>query len=379
VSYLKLEVRSGGLVIRNESKNLQMRTVIDSDGIEGIELITPSSIKGMLSFLMGERRRIFEPLKIKGNKNKTSFSMDLFDERVNHNRALIHNDLLNKVFEKVKYEIIKQPFLTSFYERKDSHRYIKDFPTNPSISLSGKSWDDADPTIKLLKNSLMKGTGKNSLATCNKAIKDSQEEYKNKFKKIKSIDDLKINPESKEYLHQINNLVLNLPVLKKNNSKFRIKLSEIVESIKLIDFNNIEVIKKGKLLNPVYLKVIDAAVNEYNATEEDIKKESSSKFSVLTDPDQNRHWIDKEGSMLVKGAPGLLACTDFNLWIEDPPQEYINLVLNGPQMAYWAEGGVVTYRYTNEPIPPEGTKSIAIPIINLKTLAKYKIYPPKKE
>jgi hypothetical protein len=359
MSYVKLEVRSGGLVIKIDKKrHLQMNTINFNQNDIGIKLITESSIKGILSFLMGEKRKLSHPAVTKE-----------------------HFELLELLFSTIKIEIVQDPFFTIFFERKDSWRYTKNIPINPRVSLSGLNWEDADPTIKLMKGPIIHGTGRTTLKECNKAIIESQNTFTQSLKKIKHIDDLNTNKDAKVFWDNIKKLTQELPQIKITSSKYRHNLSNIINSIKSLDLSDINSLKKSKLLNPIFLKILTQAANDLNATSQiNQENEKPYKISALKEPNQTRHWVKNSHATQTRGGPGLIACINFNIWIENPPKLFIDLILNGPQMAYWGEGGIVSYRYIKAPIPLSALTNINnTPILNIKLLEKYKITLEKEK
>ena len=144
MSYIKLRVRSGGIYLGQEKEwgiiGQKEGQRIDRDlnfhpedrSQKVLHLVKPSSIKGLFSYLMGETKKI----------NTIENSEEPSIKKL--------NDTLDCIVQASFYKKITEPYITTFFERRDIH--TKNIKTEPTVNLSLHSFATADSTIKLLKN-----------------------------------------------------------------------------------------------------------------------------------------------------------------------------------------------------------------------------------
>ena len=245
------------------------------------------------------------------------------------------NLTLDKIIKASKYKKVSEPHITNFFERKDTHRKKTNFISPPSINLWQYTFKEADPTVKLLEkplNNIIK-TSPNYLEEIRSFFKDhevnnkKEKEGYDKVKDEKKKLDLEKIPESK---------------LKKG----------ISTALKRVDENK-----------PISSKVI-ALIEEICSLcakdrkfYEDIERSEYGKFSIFTDLNSTKHWVDKEYHSIVRGTPAFIACVDFDIYLSEGAfkenknfdsftwEEIVNKLKSGPNIARWGEGGVVFLDY----------------------------------
>lgn len=315
MSYIKLQVRSGGIYIRQKKDfqpiELNLITLPEDNNQKVLPLVRDSSIKGLFSYLMGETKKINAIENSKGPSiKKLNTTLD----------CMVQTSALQKRTE---------PYITTFFERRDVH--TRNFKFVPNIDLFQNNFETANPTIKLLKQPLERLFQTESLGKINKQIKESKITSKDiKYTDLKApncndIPDTKLGKNIKEYFNKMY-----------KNSK------------------------------PIYQKTI-ALINEINSCCKKVSgfRESfeqfkeSGLFSVFTTgvSSNTRHWIDKNYHIIVRGAPTYIACVDFDIYLSEKVftesqssnhfnwEEIIQKLRNGPNIARWGEGGIVLIDY----------------------------------
>ena len=316
MSYIKLEVRSGGIYIKQQKDfqpiTLHLTPHPEDANQKVLSLVRESSIKGLFSYLIGETGKIN---KIENSKEPATQKLNL---------------ILNKIVQSSVCKKASEPYVTTFFERRDIHTSSR-IKYEPNLPLDQHNFIRANSTIKLLKEPLEKLFQTKSLGKINKQIKES-----------------KITINDKEYLD------LEAP----NCSD--IPDTKLGKSIK--EYFN----KMSKDSKPIYQKTIDL-INEINfycktnfKFKESFKQfEESGLFSVFTTgvSSNTRHWIDKNYHVIVRGKPAYIACVDFDVYLsksafeESEGSHYFNWdkiiqkLQNGPNIARWGEGGIVLIDY----------------------------------
>ena len=330
--YIQFKVRSGGIYIqqekkkeiqfgnsflyppewtRDKEKNIDLISHPKNSNQKVLSLIKDSSIKGLFSFLMGETQ------KIKKIEDSTKASIQKL------------NATLNMMVEIAAYQKISNPHITTFFERKDTHRKKSSFSDNPSVNLFSYSFREADSTVKLFEEPLKNIFQTDNLGEINKAIekskvKNTDPHYKSlQASNTDNIPDTNLGKKIKKYF-------------------FKMKSQE-----KPLYEKTLEIIAET---NNLCLKNIDFKIEFEQAIPE--------KFSVFEMPQQTKHWVTKEYHSFVRGTPAFIACVDFDIYLSESSfedkrdsskhwswNEVIEKLRQGPNLARWGEGGVVFIHY----------------------------------
>ena len=180
MSYIQLKVRSGGIYIKQNKDfnpvNLNLSDHPTGENQKVLPLVRSSSLKGLFAYLMGETQRIQEIEKKSTDPliQKLNFTLDM-------------------MVQIAAYQKISEPHITTFFERKDTHRKKSGFADNPSVNLSFYSFKEADPTIKLLEKPLKNIFRTDNLGKINQNIQDSKiKNTDSKYQDLNTPDDMHI-------------------------------------------------------------------------------------------------------------------------------------------------------------------------------------------
>ena len=258
MSYIKLKIRSGGVYLKQKnnwgeikfgnlflyppgkSKEISNQIILHSHPEDSsqkvLSLVRDSSIKGLLSYLMGETG------SIKNIENNTDSGVQKL------------NATLNKMVDLSAYKKRLEPFITTFFERRDAH-HPKNMVYPSSVSLQNYSIEKAQSTIKDLEKPLkniMRANSSFSLGEIHSFFKENE-----------------IKPEQQDYVKAIDYILKCLELYSKesknqdpNETRVLIKnWQEILEEDNL---------NKGKYQDLTLSKTLDKIrVPKYNELKED--------------------------------------------------------------------------------------------------------------
>ena len=323
MSYIKLEIRSGGIYIKQKTPHthidLNLSPHPEDNSQKVLSLIRESSVKGLFSYLMGETK------KVKDIENSDDPSIQSL------------NNSLNQILESVAYRKRSEPYITTFFERRDSGSFVP----NPKINLYQHNFKTADPTIKLLKAPL-----ENIIKLPLQSLGDIHSYFKNSV----------INYEKQKDKYEL--------LIKKANKldkELDQKISKANQALK----KGIKIaLKRISDKKPISWKVIALIEEIYDlySKNPDFNNETqnskSGKFSVFTDLSNTKHWVDTKYHSIVRGKPSFLAKADFDIYLSKGAFEennqnsncfdwgkVINKIKVGPKIARWGEGGVVFVKH----------------------------------
>ncbi|MDE0118850.1 MAG: hypothetical protein OXM55_02440 [Bdellovibrionales bacterium] len=314
MSYIKLQIRSGGIYIKQKKDflpiDLNLISHPEKSQQKVLPLVRDSSIKGLFSFLMGETGSIKNT--IENNRNSEVQKL---------------NATLNKIVEKSAYNKILEPYITTFFERKDIH--TQNIVFDPNINLYQYNFERADPTIKLFEKPLKNLFKIESLGVINKGFQDSKITNTNsEYERLKppscnNIPDYGIGQKMKSYFN-----------------KFKDKQKPIYsKTLELINETN------SLCLTDIKFRV-------------ELEESNYKKWSVFEMPSQTRHWVNKNYHKIVRGTPAYIACVDFDVYLSESIflennnskffswTEIVNKLKAGPNIARWGEGGIVFIDYS---------------------------------
>ncbi len=265
MSYIKLEVRSGGIYFKQEKKweKIQFgnqflyppKTNDNNDEVTLIShpedvrqkvlpLIRKSSIKGLFSYLMGETKKVRE----------IESSSESLIEKLNLT--------LDRIVESLAYKKTSEPHITVFFERRDAH--TRNIISPPSISLQNYSIEQAESTVGILEKPL-----KNIMETTSISLVDIHSFFKQSL----------IDPKSSDYKKGVE-YILNLLEKHYENSRNEEanKTKDLIEKWK-------KILRENELNKKKYddLNLDKIQVPEYNKLKEDFidKLKKNERFKKL--------------------------------------------------------------------------------------------------
>lgn len=319
----------------------------DSDQ-EVLSLVRDSSIKGLFSYLMGETAKL---------KNIEDSSDSLVKKL---------NLSLNKMVEASAIKKTLEPHVTTFFERRKE----KDFVSPSSLHLNQYTFETADPTIKLLEkplNNLLEKKPR-SLGEIHSFFKKDEISEKKEAERYEELKNKSI---------QINDRLENIP-----DSKIKNGIKTALQRV-----------KDGMAISTQVIALAEEIINLCSQDKtfyKKIKDSTHGKFSCFTGLAQTKHWVDKQHYSIVRGAPGFIACADFDIYLSEEVftentksnhlkwEEVVNKIKEGPNISRWGEGGIVLVEYylNDMGCPYENKDNIFLEIKSLRyagiKLKKYK-------
>ena len=264
MSYIKLQVRAGGIYIRQTKDflpiDLNLISHPENSNQKVLSLVRDSSIKGLFSYLMGETKKIKE---IENSSESSIKKLDL---------------TLDKIVETLAYKKRSEPHITVFFERRDVH--TKNIISPSSISLQNYSIDQAESTIRHLEKPL-----KNIIQDSPVSLVEIHSFFKQSL----------IKPEESDYKKGMEYILNHLEIYYKNNNNEEAKKTEsLIKTWK-------EILKENELNKKEYnaLKLDKVKVPEYNKLETDLidKLKQNQNFKKS---EQKNHFIEKLNKIIDK-------------------------------------------------------------------------------
>ena len=332
MSYIKLQVRSGGIYIRQKKDfqpiELNLITHPEDNSQKVLSLVRGSSIKGLFSYLMGETGRLSYNEKTQSTKKEYTKRETIENSQDYEIKKL--NATLNKMVDLSSYKKRSEPHISVFFERKDTHTKESSFITFPSINLYQHTFKTADPTIKLLEKPL------NNILESNPQSLGKIHTFFNEHKHNKQTQ------EYEELKKQAKKTVNNLENIPDSKLKQGIKTA-------------LKRIEDEKPISSQVITLVEEICNLCSRNtdfRQEIKDSSYGKFSVFTDLSNTKQWVNTRFHSIVRGAPAYIACVDFDVYLSESnftesnnPQvfsweEIVDKLKAGPNIARWGEGGI---------------------------------------
>ncbi|MFZ3229002.1 MAG: hypothetical protein WA160_02265 [Pseudobdellovibrio sp.] len=292
MSFLEINIRGGGIVVNNEDWGLQINSYnsnISEIGSHGLQLIRPSAIKGMFSYLLGY----------------TTKSSDIStDEDLNY---LVKNYEIN---------VARKPFVSTFFARKDFFQKKTNYIQDKNVNLNPLKFLDADSSIQLLEPVLRGIFKTTSIGQINNFFKNSL------FLKMNDLDS--------EMLLAIKPDTSGIP----EGSKMGRAMISYFDS-------QISKNENGKFSEAIILLIEETSklAKSDKKFRNDLINSPVGKFSCFTSPEQTRHWANKNSVSYVRGEPLNLINIDYDIIVKNPNVKLIERLANGPFVVKWAEGG----------------------------------------
>ena len=350
---LILEVRGGGLFLR-DANGLAMRLeAIDaptSPGELGIPLVTKTALVGILSRLMGETRILYQhrqpPARGSdklGQQEKTAAleaAQDSWDSPSHLTKARAGAvDLAVKMAKRARLVPVSGPTVTTFYERRDQGELV----ANPSSRIVD-DWTAVVGSLQVVRDSLIHATGKNSPKEIFAAIVASNEAERRS----------QAAGGERRVLPDISSVPVNV------RGSLGEAIGREIERFRADSYTNkFGKEKEGARASEVSLRFLthlagrcaeDKTLRDALSKVASKKDGDSTSASIIFSPNpaQPKAWLKASHYEYVRGRPSWLILADFDVVIEDVPEEALELLDIGPQMASWAEGGRVLFRFEKD-------------------------------
>jgi hypothetical protein len=343
MTHALVEIRGGGIFLRNpteESKNglYDFSFLENEQGISEkfFKIIRTQSLQGLVSYLLGERKKIKEIDKCIDDKDRKSL--------IEHQMYIYSKEIESK-HDKTS------AFIQSMYERRDLVYNEKSLKKNPQVNMKNYSWEEASPIVQFFKENLIEVTSQKSLEGVFTQMKTSFSD----FKKIFSICKKKNDTLWFETIDISENDRIEIPT--NASHKFADVIGKINDKIDYF----LQAKKEQSLVNitsnqvPFYpeyvalIKSIKSGLKNNLFPLTFIKEAAWSCFD--TSLEHSKNWIDSNLRMHVRGAPAYLLNLDFDLYFENLTDSQYQRLLSGPRMAYWGEGGVAKLIFIDGPLP----------------------------
>jgi hypothetical protein len=323
--HLLIQARSGGLIIRTDGDGKCAMELSDievrGETVKGLCLAGESMRRGMLSYILGETRRI----------HTSHDSPPLFDD-----------PMREAMLARMKVRVTREPFCHTVFGQYSS----KVLPSKVRIDDFG--WRYANKLIAHLRPALTKVTGKESLGDVNATLQDalsvSQAKQRKFFMAVKKKEEGKELRESEvNALRYKDELEMIMPRGMIFDPKIKIegKFLDYFHAAVQFVFDGFA----GKRI-PVsemhfeLLKEIERLCGD-PAWRRELHAVKTTKFSIIPYPVHTAQWIDiPEGSVYyVRGAPLTFATCDFDLLVPNLSEEEERRVRSGPMSCFYGKWG----------------------------------------
>lgn len=356
--HLLIKARSGGLIVKTDGKYCTMQLTGPEDD-RGLPLCGESMRRGMLSYILGEVRRVHAA----------------------HDQPPLFEDLMREgMLARMRVRIVKEPFCHTIFGQYAS----KVLPSK--IRIDDYGWTYANTLIAHLRPALVKVTGKESLGEVNAALQDalavSGAKQRRFFVAMKKKTEGKALREADvaalRYKDEIEQAIPKLALFDRGvkiESKFVAYYEEAVDFIaKGFTGKKISVSEMHfQLLAEIHSLCQDA---DWRRRLHDV---NSTKFSIIPFPQHTAQWINipQDNILFVRGAPLLFATCDFDLLIEDLTEQETARVLAGPMSCFYAKWGT-GYVSLESDLPLEGFDD-TFPVLSQGALKSAGVFFLKEE
>ena len=323
--HLLIQARSGGLIIRTDGDgrcSMKLTEIPLGEGTAtGLALAGESMRRGMLSYILGETRRI----------HVTHDSPPLFED-----------PMRERMLERMRVRVVREPFCHTVFGQHGG----KVLPGKVRIDDYG--WRYANKLIAHLRPALSKVTGKESLGDINAALQDairvSQAKQRKFFVAMRrksegqelrecDITALRYKDELEMLLPQDLQFDPGVKIEKKFRDYFDSAAQFIFDGFsgKRIGVSEVHLALLGEIRNL-------CRDGGWRARLHDLK---TTKFSIILYPEHTAQWIDipQENTFYVRGAPFTFATCDFDLLVPDLTKEEKSRLLDGPMSCFYGKWG----------------------------------------
>lgn len=318
--HLLIKARSGGLILKNDSDGKFAMVLDEDENGKFLPLCGQSIRRGMLSYILGERRRIHSA----------------------HNEPPLFEDpMREKMLARMQVRITRDVFCHTVFGQY-ANRVL------PSkIRIDDYGWRFANKLIAFLRPALTKVTGMESLGDVNAALFDAlavsgakQRKFfvalkrKNEGKPLRDVDVLALRYKDE--------LEMAVPATSfDKGSKIEKKLLEYLESAVTFVGNGFSGRKIP--ISEMHLQLlaeIDRLCKDA-AWRRGLQNAGSTKFSIIPYPMHTAQWVDipVENILYVRGAPLTFATCDFDLLVPDLTEAEIERIKAGPMSCFYAKWG----------------------------------------
>ncbi len=339
---MKVEIKDYGLLIKSDEDWEITMDFMELGDSQVYNLFKDTTLRGILNQLIGNRVSIYEDQK----------------------KSILREDqILENLCSKILIQCIQKPHIQSVFLRPTDPKHLK------QVNLGNIRWEDSYPLLLTLKQELIEVTGKHSLFDVHICFLEASQNFVNEMKSI--------DWEDRDIVDTVREKYQPLP----DFASFQVgKLGNAIK--KYIDVVNsfFELSSKKKKIDP---KVPYYSLHHRNLVNTIFKKaQLDDKFrKTLLDPKskeakwscftsslkQTRHWKnDRKINFFSRGAPGYLARTSFNIWIEDIPESVVDACYNAPKIIPAGEGGIAILHITREQPPVFQSDDIFVTINELR-------------
>lgn len=346
--HLLIRARSGGLIIKTDANGFCAMDLCESEGERFLPLCGESMRRGMLSYILGEVRRV----------------------HVKHSEPPLFEDPMREaMLSRMKCRTVREPFCHTVFGQYST----KVLPSK--IRIDDFGWQYANKLIAHLRPALTKITGAESLGDVNAALQDAlsvsgakQRRFhvalkkKSEGKELKEADLLALR--YKDELEAAEPEVDHFDATSRIESKFLEYFGQAAGFVHN-GFSGRKIpvsIMHYELLGEIHRLCGDPA---WRARLNDVK---STKFSIIPYPQHTGQWVDipPERALYVRGAPMTFATADFDLLVEDLTEEEEARVRSGPMSCFYGKWGTgfVSLEYSL----PRGDFDASFPVLSEASL-----------
>jgi hypothetical protein len=319
--HLLIRARSGGLIIKTDSSGFCAMDLIESEGERVLPLCGESMRRGMLSYVLGEVRRV----------HAHHAAPPLFDDPVRE-----------AMLARMKCRVVREPFCHTVFGQYSS----KVLPSK--IRLDDYGWQYANRLIAFLRPALTKVAHAESLGDVNAALQDAlsvsgarQRRFFVAMKKKSEGKELRdTDIAALQYKDELEAVIPRLDHFDRT-SRIEGKLLEYLDQASSFVANGFSGRKIPVSITHFKLLAEIGRLCEDPLWRRQLSEVKSTKFSIIPYPQHTAQWIDipQEKVLYVRGAPMTFATTDFDLLVENLTEEEEARVRSGPMSCFYAKWG----------------------------------------
>lgn len=319
--HLLIKARSGGLIVKTDGNGVCSMDLSEGEEGRSLPLAGESLRRGMLSYILGEIRRV----------------------HAKHDEPPLFDDELREgMLRRMRVRIVKEPFCHTVFGQYAS----KVLPSK--IRIDDFGWAYANGLIKYLRPALTKVTERETLGDVNAALQDAL--LVSGAKQRKFFMSLKKKTEGKALtekdliaLRYRDELQMRIPPRDFFSSETKIekKLQEYIDSaVKFVDDGFAgKKIPVSELHFQLMREIQTLCENaDWRKGLHEVK---STKFSIIPFPAHTAQWVDipQDKVLYVRGAPMIFATCDFDLVVPGLSAEERERVLQGPMSCFYGKWG----------------------------------------
>ena len=319
--HLLIKARSGGLIVKNDGNGVCSMDLLETEEGRALPLAGESLRRGMLSYILGEVRRV----------------------HTRHDEPPLFDDALREqMLSRMKVRVVKEPFCHTVFGQYST----KVLPSK--IRINDFGWDYANGLIKYLRPALTRVTGMETLGDVNDALQDAlltsgakQRKFfvalkkKNEGKTLTDKDLLALR-----YKDELEMLIPQADLFQAD-VKIEKKLTEYLASAERFVRDGFS--GKKTPVSELHFKLLSEiqSLCKDPRWRRGLHEVKSTKFSIIPFPAHTAQWVDvpQDKVLYVRGAPMVFATCDFDLVVPDLSDEEKERVLRGPMSCFYGKWG----------------------------------------